>query len=182
MKKIVVINRKGGCGKTTITLSLADILNDARVVDLDNQKTITISSDLTGRHIPVKVDYTDCKYLIIDTPPYEDLSVRSILSTADLIVIPALLGYPDLLGTRKLADYITKNKLHNKTIVVFNKVRKPYNKSYYEVKNFWNKNYPGLRVSSQELSQLRGYQDVLAKPIYGKAQQEIKSLIKEIIN
>lgn len=180
MKKIIVINRKGGCGKTTVTLSLTDVLEDARVVDLDNQQTLTISSELTGRHVPVKIGFTDCKYLIIDTPPYEDLSVRSILSTADLIVIPALIGYPDLLGTQKLADYIIENKLQNKTFVVFNKVRKPYNRSYHEVKGFWKQNYPKLKVAKQELSQLRGYQDVLAKPINGKALEEIKSLIKEM--
>lgn len=181
MKKIIVINRKGGCGKTTITLSLADALTDSRVVDLDNQKTITISSELTGRHTPVDIGFTNCKYLIVDTPPYEETSVRSMLPTADFIIIPALVGYPDLLGTKKLADFIIEKDLQRKTLIVFNKVRKPHNNSYHEVKGFWVKNYPNIKVAKQELSQLRGYQDVLAKPLSDSALKEVRSLVNEII-
>ena len=182
MQKILIINRKGGCGKTTLALSLADVLEGAKVVDLDNQKTITQSSELTGRHVPVGMNYRDTKYLIIDTPPYEDLSIKNLLAEVDKVLIPSLVGYPDLLGCKGIYDFVLKKKLEKKTTFVFNKVRLPRNNSYKEIKGFFLKNYPKVNIAATELTLLRAYQDILAKPLSGTGLSQVENLVKEIFN
>ena len=38
--KIIVANSKGGSGKSTLVLALADVLPSAQIIDLDPQGTI----------------------------------------------------------------------------------------------------------------------------------------------
>ena len=185
MKKIIVINRKGGCGKTTICLSLADAIekrgDTVKVVDLDNQKTLTMAAEITKRHVPVPINSSrSAKYFIVDTPPYEDLSLKNILETGDIIVIPCLVGYPDLFGCKSIYDYLLKKGIVKKACILFNKVRKPHNKSYSDIRTFFRKNYPKIKIAKTELTLLRGYQDVLAKPLQGKALDEINAFLEEL--
>ena len=96
--KIAVINSKGGCGKSTIVLALADVLM-GKVVDLDHQSTITDASQITGRHVPVPSG-TSCKHLIIDTPPYNNEENLALMEHSDVILVPVKVALPDLLACR----------------------------------------------------------------------------------
>ena len=60
--KIVVANSKGGSGKSTLVLALADILPSVQVIDLDTQGTITIGASYTKRHSPVSEEEATDKY------------------------------------------------------------------------------------------------------------------------
>lgn len=178
--KIIVINSKGGSGKSTLVLALLDVLVDAQVIDLDQQGTITVGSRYTKRHIPVQEDSISAKYIIIDTPPYHGEELRSYFETADLVLIPVKVSYPDLLATKAVIDDLRASKMTNKGFIIFNEVRKPYTKTYQEIKDLFFLNYKDVKKTSTELSNLIGFNRILSDPIHGQAKEEIKSLIKEL--
>ena len=179
MTNILVANTKGGCGKSTLVASLADVL-DADITDHDHQGTIRIASRFTNRHKPKKHGDSSLKKIIIhDTPPYNSGNLRSLLKECELIVMPTKLQYPDFLAMRALADEIVKLKLEGKTFIVYNEVRKPLNKTYVELKGLYEKNYPNLKKAKTELSQLVAFSRVLVEPLTGNALMQIKSLAEE---
>lgn len=178
--KIVVANSKGGSGKTTLALALADTLPSAQVIDLDQQGTITIGADYTQRHVPVLEQEATEAYIIYDTPPYHSEALRSYFDTADLVLIPVKVSYPDLLATKAVVEDLRAARMTDKGVIVFNEVRKPYNKTYHEVKALFSSNYKDIKKASTELSNLVGFGRILAEPVCGQAQEEIKTLLKEL--
>ncbi len=177
--QIVITNIKGGCGKSTLSASLADVLK-ADIIDHDNQGTLRVSSHFTNRHIPVRADNITADFVIHDTPPYNAPHLTSLLVEADLILLPVKLQYPDLLALQGLADILRKKKLNKKTVIVFNEVRKPYNKNYHELKTLFKDNYSDLRQASTELSNLVAFSRALAQPIQSKALKQIRALVTEL--
>lgn len=178
--KIVVANSKGGSGKSTLVLSLADILPAAQVVDLDPQGTIRVGASYTQRHTPVLEEEATAKYVIYDTPPYHGEELRSYFDTADLVLIPVKVSYPDLLATKAVIDDLRAVKMASKGTIVFNEVRKPYNKAYREIKKLFFSNYADIKKASTELSNLVGFQRILSEPLSGQASAEILRLTKEL--
>ena len=178
--KIVVANSKGGSGKTTLALSLADTLPSAQVIDLDTQGTITVGADYTKRHIPIREEEANGQYIIYDTPPYHSEELRSYFDTADLVLIPVKVSYPDLLATKAVVEDLRAAQMTDKGVIVFNEVRKPYNKTYHEVKALFSSNYKDIKKANTELSNLVGFGRILAEPIGGQAQEEVKTLLKEL--
>lgn len=67
-----------------------------------------------------------------------------------------------------------------KGVIVFNEVRKPYNKTYHEVKALFSSNYKDIKKANTELSNLVGFGRILAEPISGQAQEEVRTLLKEL--
>ena len=179
MMQIVITNTKGGCGKSTLTLSLADLL-DADIIDHDIQGTIRVSSSFTNRHRPVVYEQVSKKFVLHDTPPYNVEGLRSVIQEADLILIPCKLKYPDLLALRPLASDIKRLKITSKAYIVFNEVRKPYSNTYKELKQLYKDNYPEIKQANTELSNLISFGRVLAEPLQGKALVQVKNLIKEL--
>jgi cellulose biosynthesis protein BcsQ len=178
--KIIVTNSKGGSGKSTLVLALSDVLVDAQVIDLDQQGTITIGSKYTNRHIPVKAEAISARHTIIDTPPYHGEELRSYFETADLILIPVKVSYPDLLATKAVIDDLRAVKMTEKGFIIFNEVRKPYNKTYQEIKELFFVNYKDVKKTTTELSNLIGFNRILSDPIHGQAKEEIQNLVKEL--
>lgn len=178
--KIIVANSKGGSGKSTLVLSLADILPCAQVIDLDTQGTITIGADYTKRHVPINADEATEKHIIYDTPPYHGEELRSYFDTADLVLIPVKVSYPDLLATKAIVDDLRAVKMTKKGVIVFNEVRKPYNKTYYQIKDLFFANYQDIKKADTELSNLVGFGRILAEAIQGQAKEEIVRLTQEL--
>lgn len=178
--KIVVANSKGGSGKTTLVLALADTLPSTQVIDLDAQGSITVGADYTQRHRPVREEEVTAQYILYDTPPYHGEELRSYFDTADLVLIPVKVSYPDLLATKAVVEDLRATKMTAKGMIVFNEVRKPYTKTYREVKSLFCSNYKDISKVTTELSNLVSFSRILAEPIHGQAQEEIKSLIKEL--
>ena len=179
MYKILVIASKGGTGKSMITASLRDALGDAQIVDLDPQRTISISAEESGRPLPIDPKQASAKYLIYDTPPYHDESIKSQLKSFDQIVIPVKSGLSDLIALKAIYDDVVDAKMTKKTMLVFNEVRKPINNTHKEIVELFKHSYPLLRVANTQLSTLLAFNRVLAEPLNGKALIQIKSLIKE---
>ena len=178
--KIVVANSKGGSGKSTLVLALADMLPGVQVIDLDAQGTITVGADYTKRHVPVREEEATEQHIIYDTPPYHGEELRSYFDTADLVLIPVKVSYPDLLATKAVVDDLRAVKMTAKGVIVFNEVRKPYNKTYHEVKALFSSNYKDIKKATTELSNLVGFRRLLAEAVHGQAKEEILSLIKEL--
>lgn len=113
--QILVTNTKGGCGKSTLTVCLSEVL-DADIIDHDLQGTITVNSQLTGRHEPVSHEKVSKHFVIHDTPPYNTSKLNSLIKEVDVIVIPTKLMYADLLALATLVDKLEDLKAEKKLL------------------------------------------------------------------
>jgi cellulose biosynthesis protein BcsQ len=177
--KILVINSKGGVGKSTIVMALADAL-DAQVVDTDHQGTLFKAAQVIPRHIPISMSKATGEHVIIDTPPYHDDTHIALLQAADIIIVPAKVSLSDLLASGAVLGEVERLGLEKKCLLVFNEVRKPHNKTYRECLSLFDKNYGSIRRAETELSNLIGYRRILAESIAGQAKNEIMMLVAEI--
>ncbi len=67
----------------------------------------------------------------------------------------------------------------DKTILVFNEVRKPINNTHKEIVDLFKHSYPLIKIGNTQLSSLLGFNRVLAEPLSGKSLDQIKNFIKE---
>lgn len=176
--KILVINAKGGVGKSTLVASLADVL-EADIVDTDHQATLTKAAKLGNRHIPVPMGKVTKPHVIIDTPPYNEEGNVELMRVSDVVLIPTKASLPDLIATGAVMDIVERFGFQKKCLLVFNEVRRPYNNTYKECLRLFEKNYK-IRRARTELSNLVAYRRVLAEPLKGKAREEIENLVAEI--
>lgn len=177
--QIVVTNSKGGCGKSTVVASLANIL-ECDIIDYDNQGTLTHSSSLTGLNKPVEVDQATKRIVIHDTLPYNSIKTKSLMKEADLVIIPCKVMYPDLLAVKAVIDNIRALNMKSRSIILFNDVRKPHNNTYREVKSYYFDNYKDIKKAKTEFSSINGFANVLVSPLKGQALREVKTFIEEL--
>ncbi len=175
--QIVVSNIKGGVGKSTLVLALANVIN-ADIIDHDNQGTIRTTSAFTGRHVPV--EQATKKVVLHDTPPYNSEALKSLYASADVVVIPCKVKYPDLVATKGVVDLLRELGQTSKAVIVFNDVRKPHNKAYKEIKQLFLDNYADIRKATTELSSLVAFTRIFTDKLSGQALQEVKALAKEL--
>lgn len=113
-KLICVYSPKGGVGKTTIAIHLADMFsinNRVLVIDNDDQKSLLevyqhsyeMRFDVTG-NIPASIDEYD--YVIVDFPPRAKLDAQQkmMLEKADSIISPFRAGRLDLMSFKSMKD------------------------------------------------------------------------------
>ena len=180
MKKIVVVNLKGGVGKSTISVALADILPNSQLIDLDHQGSLSIAYEFTGRHKPIDIKEASGDYLIFDTPPYLSEKLPEMLKDSNLVVIPTAIGQYDLLALKGIVDRVRKANAVAKTWIVFNRVPARSTKTLERTKQFFIDNYKDIKKAKQHLSFLTAYHTLPEKPIWGKARKEITALAKEM--
>ena len=122
-KLISVFSPKGGVGKTTISLHLADALSQQKknvlVYDSDTQKALTevfkhseeLSFTVTDKS-PSSVN--DFDYIIVDFPPsLANLTreQRTILDRSDHVVSPIRASRLDLMSFKSIKNQIQKDRL-----------------------------------------------------------------------
>lgn len=178
--KIVVTNFKGGVGKSTLVLSLADVLPNSQVVDIDPQGTLRIGASLTNRHVPVSPEEVTGKYIIFDTPPYHGIQTKNHFESADLIIIPSKVSFTDLVATKTVIDDLRDLKMAKKSVIVFNEVRKPHNKTYDEAKALFYSNFKEIKKAKTELSNLVAFSRIISEEISGQAKREVEQLVREL--
>lgn len=117
MKIISIFSVKGGVGKTTLSLHLAQALsklgNKVLLFDSDEQKSALevceSSTEFTFEAVGELPDQVDCDYLVVDYPPTISAlkSVhRKLLKNSDHIVSPLRASRLDLMSHKKLkSDY-----------------------------------------------------------------------------
>ena len=131
-KIITIVNQKGGCGKTTLTMQLAGTLgkrgHSVLVIDADPQGTavrwaasaldehpfparvVSLSAAGGKVHREAKKFIADYAYLLIDCPPAIDSPVpQSALLISNLALVPIIPSPADLwaaTGIQKLIDLV----------------------------------------------------------------------------
>ena len=139
-KIIVVMNQKGGCGKTTVTMNIAAVLAvqhklKVMVVDGDPQGTASRWAELaddnkpfpasivgmshikTKAHQEIKKFKEDYDCIIVDCPPnVESTFSDSALLVADLAIIPIIPSPSDVFSSSAVAFFISKVKEFNQNI------------------------------------------------------------------
>ena len=157
MRSILVVNPKGGCGKTTIATNLASFYAVWEVpvglIDLDPQKsssdwlkvrpeTASTIQEFSG--VKRKGGFpSDLKRVIFDAPAKTQLaSVTRLIDMVDVVLIPVLPSAIDIRVTAKfIADLLIKVKVRYKPVkiaVVGNRMQANY-KSSELLENFLQK-------------------------------------------
>ena len=117
---VTIWNYKGGVGKSTIALILAEIAaqNGLNVLalDLDKQKNFSATLKLTGFLFPsidIRNSLTpDCanedySLYILDTHPTMDDTVKAALQFADIVLVPVLPDFNSINNLRSSFNFIT---------------------------------------------------------------------------
>ena len=126
MKIISFVNRKGGCGKSSLVCLLALYWGDLKgkrvaITDQDSQG----SSEAFVRHIAspnisLYEDGGQYDYVLIDTPGgIASRELSSIVSLSNLVIIPLSLSPTDIRSSGETAGLVSAPK---KTKLLFNRV------------------------------------------------------------
>jgi chromosome partitioning protein len=131
---ISIVNPKGGCGKSTLSINLAycfSCFQSKRVVIIDadpqascvqwqsirDNKTFDVihhpKADLHGKIKGMTKGY---KFCIVDAPPGTSDTTLSILLASNLVVVPISPSPLDLWSSNEIADLISEGQKHNKKL------------------------------------------------------------------
>lgn len=189
---ISLINQKGGVGKTTMTLNLANSFKEnvsVCVVDLDPQGSITTLKDLAeGFQIVNDLSspaLSDADVIFIDTPPYLSPELTKVIALSDLIIIPTKAGIADLFALKNTVKLVKEHaKPGSRHYVLLNMIKHGTTLTQ-DIKDQINSlDIPLLNSSiTDRVNYVRSI--ALSKGIYGigdnKGEKEIDNLTKEIL-
>lgn len=116
---VTIWHYKGGVGKTTISLILAEIAaqegHKVLAVDLDEQQNLAEMLRLTGDTFPsIEVRNTlhdnyaqeDFDLFILDTHPAQNDTVLHAIQFADIVLIPILCDFPSLMNLMDVFNFV----------------------------------------------------------------------------
>lgn len=126
MRKIMVANPKGGCGKSTLSVHIASWFarHDEIVYlgDLDRQQSTRQWLDARPSHLPVIRNWVlsedelqlppkHCNFAILDTPAgLHGKQLKSVLNAVDKVVVPVSSSRFDMLATREFFEELAATK------------------------------------------------------------------------
>ena len=129
-----LLSQKGGVGKTTLSIHLADALarRGARVllIDADPQQSamkwstvragenrfsvIAMAKPTLHKELaPIAADYDD---VVVDGPPRVHELAKSIILAADLVLIPVQPSPPDVWATSETVDLINEGRVFKESL------------------------------------------------------------------
>ena len=128
------LSQKGGVGKTTLSIHLADALarqgSRGLLIDADPQQSamkwstfragenkfsvIAMAKPTLHKELPpIYADYTD---IVIDGPPRFHELAKSIILAADLVLIPVQPSPPDVWATAETVDLVNEARVFKETL------------------------------------------------------------------
>ena len=124
---ICVIARKGGVGKSTASLLIAEALRQTgkrvAIHDWDDQGTSSRSSKIAGRELAETNKQYD--FILYDTPPnLAHLSTTTALRHANVVLVMTTPNAADLWEAKDAADFAIQANPKAITRVLINKVKK----------------------------------------------------------
>ena len=204
---ISLINQKGGVGKTTLAVNIADCLH------LKNKRVLLIDSDPQGSclnwastrsyqdkfevisisrptlHKEVKKFSGEYDYIIIDAPPRSYDVARSVLMASNFVLIPVQPSPYDVWATQEIVELVKECTVFNETMksaFVINRKITNTAISRDVIKAFKDKKIPVLNsaiyqrvVYAETAANGKSVLRVSQKSI---AKTEITNLTKEILN
>lgn len=138
LRIICVTNKKGGCGKSTLSLHIGCMLDSkgyyTGFMDLDPHGNLTQWSNLRESSDPdllqiqinqlaaaiPKLEAGGLEFLIIDTPGFEHHDFTAIFEMADVLLIPSKASFFDLWATAEAL--IDLKKIETPKLFVLNEV------------------------------------------------------------
>jgi chromosome partitioning protein len=195
---ILLASQKGGAGKSTIAINIADYLDNPLIVDADKQANL-VNSEFNGR-FKVATTYDNIKKdilaykkkhknIIIDVAGRDSPELRSGLLVADIAIIPFIPSQLDLSTLDTLTAILAKAKKLNKKLKCFAVINNanPYQKHTVtkDAKEFIKDNSK-IKVLDTVLHTRASYRYVFIKNktirelTDKKAKAEIDNLIKEL--
>jgi len=190
MRSILVLNSKGGSGKTTIATNLASfyasIGKQVALVDLDTQES-SISwlkarssakppiTGVKGHGIKVK---RGIDYKIIDAPAgLQGAALTKVLNMAESVIIPVL---PSPIDMRAAGDFIKNIKKHSRVVKKKSKIAlvanrgRDYTNIYWELDDFLEgQKIPFLTMVRDSQNYIRGAEKGLGIYEMGPAMTEV---------
>lgn len=183
MRIVLLVNQKGGCGKTTLTallaLAWAEQGKQVLVRDLDTQGSAeAFVEHIEHERIQLYEDGTEGNFLIVDTPGgITDKDLKNLVYMADRVIIPFQLAATDMRSTGETVRRISADK---KARLLFNRVN-AQTTAYKDRKNYAD--LIGIKAFKNHLADRSAYRYALADgwgAVTGKARAELIALANEI--
>ena len=190
MRSILVLNSKGGSGKTTIATNLASfyasIGKQVALVDLDSQESSigwlkarsSAKPPITGiKGYGIKVK-RGVDYKIIDAPAgLQGAALTKVLNMAESVIIPVL---PSPIDMRAAGDFIKNIKKHSRVVKKKSKIAlvanrgRDYTNIYWELDEFLEgQKIPFLTMVRDSQNYIRGAEKGLGIYDMGPAMTEV---------
>ena len=128
---VTLWNFKGGVGKSTIALTLAEIAASSGLrvlaVDLDEQQNLAQAIRLTEAQfstleVRTTLDMSfadeDFDMFILDTHPTKDNTIKAALAFADIVLVPVLCDYLNIINLRSAIDYVTTTGIDKEQVAI----------------------------------------------------------------
>ncbi|MFV1450305.1 ParA family protein [Maribacter sp. HS] len=132
MSRIVLImNQKGGAGKSTIVFLAATYLSEnikVGVFDADPQGSLSQLSNIIS-DFEVSNDWNFFKkesefdIILIDTPPYLSSDLKKLIPVADLIIIPTKVGVLDVMAISATINLVKNISTKAEMVIIMNMVK-----------------------------------------------------------
>ena len=129
MKIVTFVNRKGGCGKTTLVCLLAlhwaEKGKAVAIRDLDPQGTSAAFVDnIEHPRIFLYEEDADCDFILVDTlGGIQNKDLKPLVKISDLVLIPFGLSPTDMRATGQTGRLIDELGENLKARLIFNKVK-----------------------------------------------------------
>lgn len=190
--KILVTHQKGGVGKSTVSIALANFFLSEGIkpalVDMDLQGSIISFSNIykkKGIDVYSRLTWKEIQELpnevtIIDTPPYLYDGVKDFKENVNFVIVPIILNLYDIGAVNGTIKLLEDNNLIDKSFLLINHNNKSREKKNLEVVQQLNK--LNIHLLENRFDYSVQFQRVAEGEYEVKVREQVENVIAEIIN